>query len=151
MDNYILSVRPKWLAKILNREKTIELRKTAPKTPCVMLLYCTKAEPYLRYIDGVLCEKTDSTGKWGVDKEDINGNIVGQFTLEMVEKIDGSVGHPRIYVKACIQDEEAAEYSNGKPLFAWHISDLVIFDEPKELSDYGVKRAPQSYMKVKGV
>lgn len=34
--------------------------------------------------------------------------------------------------------------------YAWHIDDLVIFDKPKELSKYSVKRAPQKYCYVKG-
>jgi len=185
MDKYILSVRPKWLAKILNRQKTIELRKTAPKTPCVMLLYCTKERTRIydvihngdRIYDvlyngkqpifvRVPDEKTVYWKNW----IQINGKIVGQFTLERVDRLNHQYYNdpakgivdadvyciPNEYAnqlenKSCVSFKEMCEYGGHKDIFAWHISDLVIFDEPKELSDYGVKRAPQSYMKVKGV
>ena len=159
MDNYILSVRPEWLAKILNKEKTIELRKTAPQTPCVMLLYCTKNGDGLTYFPNQYAKK-----------ELINGKIVGQFTLEKMDRLNHQYYNdpangivdadvyciPNEYAnqlenKSCVSFKEMCEYGGHKDIFAWHISDLVIFDEPKELSDYGVKRAPQSYMKVKGV
>ena len=40
------------------------------------------------------------------------------------------------------QDEKIYDTSNG---YAWHIDNLVIFDKPKELNDFGVKRSPQSW------
>ena len=38
---------------------------------------------------------------------------------------------------------------NGKDVCGWHISDLVIYDQPKELCDFGIKRAPQSWCYVR--
>lgn len=40
----MLSIRPKWVEKIANGEKTIEVRKTKPKlqTPFKCYIYCTK-------------------------------------------------------------------------------------------------------------
>jgi predicted transcriptional regulator len=45
----ILSVQPQWLVKILNGEKTIEIRKSIPKCdyPIDVYLYCTNAKPFL--------------------------------------------------------------------------------------------------------
>ena len=53
------------------------------------------------------------------------------------------------------------KYGKGKPLYAWHISDLVIYDKPKELSEFEglrktkfgyepieIKRPPQSWCYV---
>ena len=39
----MLSIRPKWVEKIANGEKTIEVRKTRPKldTPFKCYIYCT--------------------------------------------------------------------------------------------------------------
>lgn len=39
----MLSIRPKWVEKIANGEKTIEVRKTKPKldTPFKCYIYCT--------------------------------------------------------------------------------------------------------------
>ena len=38
--------------------------------------------------------------------------------------------------KACLTEEEFKRYGNGKPLYGWHISDLKIYDNPKELSEF---------------
>ena len=39
----MISIKPKWVAKILNGEKTIEIRKTMPKCdlPIDVYIYCT--------------------------------------------------------------------------------------------------------------
>ena len=41
--NYLYSIRARHVADIINGKKTIELRKSAPKPPFVMWVYCTKA------------------------------------------------------------------------------------------------------------
>ena len=38
--------------------------------------------------------------------------------------------------------------ANGASSQSWHISDLQIYDEPKELSAFGISRPPQSWMYV---
>ncbi len=48
-----------------------------------------------------------------------------------------------------IRREALAEYSNGKQLYGWHISDLVIYDEPKDLGEFSIKKPPQSWCYVK--
>ena len=34
------------------------------------------------------------------------------------------------------------------PFYSWHISDLVIYDKPKQLSEFNINRAPQSWCYV---
>ena len=50
----MLSIRPKWVEKIVNGEKTIEVRKTRPKlqTPFKCYIYCTMDHPYISYPAG---------------------------------------------------------------------------------------------------
>ena len=38
--------------------------------------------------------------------------------------------------ESCLTEEELLTYSNGKTLYGWHISDLMIYDKPKELSEF---------------
>jgi len=38
------------------------------------------------------------------------------------------------------------KYSNGKEVYGWHISDLVIYDKPKELSEF--MKAEYNYGKI---
>ncbi len=44
MKAVMLSIRPEWCEKILNGEKTVEIRKTKPKieTPFKVYIYCTQ-------------------------------------------------------------------------------------------------------------
>ena len=37
---------------------------------------------------------------------------------------------------ACLTEEELHEYASGQYCFAWHISDLKIYDKPRELSEF---------------
>ena len=41
----LLSVKPEYVAKILNGEKTIEIRKHAIPVGTKVYIYCTKVEP----------------------------------------------------------------------------------------------------------
>lgn len=53
---------------------------------------------------------------------------------------------------ACLTIEELKSYLNGKDYFyGWHIKNLEIFDKPKQLSDFGLKRPPQSWQYTSGV
>ena len=49
----MLSIRPKWCEKIVNGNKTIEVRKTRPKmnTPFECYIYCTIGGAGLKYSD----------------------------------------------------------------------------------------------------
>ena len=68
--------------------------------------------------------------------------VVAKFTLKKVEKIYFGEDYWKatdepinILEKACLSARDITRYLNGEG-YAWHISDLVIFDEPKELSDF---------------
>ena len=38
--------------------------------------------------------------------------------------------------KTCLEYDEIKEYGDEKPIYFWHISDLKIYDKPKELSEF---------------
>lgn len=180
MKSILISIKPKWVAKILNGEKTIEIRKTYPKCelPITVYVYCTKNK--LHYSVGALvfnnddCFKSsvDGTYKYGdsvelmgyspdypYDKNNfLNGKVVAKFTLKSVDKFgmeNPYEGQTRKFLdEACVTIGEAREYAGGKhpyynPLYAWHISDLEIFDKPKELGEFGLERAPQSWAYIR--
>lgn len=176
MKAILISIKPKWVAKILNGEKTLEIRKTAPKCelPIDVYIYCTKNK--LHYRAGALvfnkddCFKrsVDGTYKYGdgvelmgyspdypYDKNNfLNGKIVAKFKLRFVEKIyaygagelDTELGSSleELSFESCVPEKDLLSYV-GNGAFYWAISNLEIFDEPKELADFGLKRAPQSW------
>lgn len=54
--------------------------------------------------------------------------------------------------ESCLSFDNIKKYIgvnfHEKPFYGWHISDLKIYDKPKELSEFGLKRAPQSWCYV---
>lgn len=142
MKAVLISIQPKWVEKIANGEKTIELRKTAPKeVPFKCYIYCTNAKTIG---DIILCKSEESTKLFGYNavkginkgfakKEDIDlkGKVIGEFVCDTAEWMS-----MRDCDKVCMTLKEAVDYGKGKPLYGLHISDLKIYDKPKELSEF---------------
>ena len=152
MKSVLISIRPEWCEKIVNGKVTIEVRKSAPKEfPFKAYIYCTKAKSKWRYSDYV--------GAYVNSKDEIvyaQQHIIGEFVCDYIyewEKKDrleliGICPTVRasymIFVddleKTCLTYDELDEYGKGKTLYGWHISDLKIYDKPKELSKFYVHK-----------
>ena len=66
----------------------------------------------------------------------LGGTVIGEFVCDTYVT-DKTFGHDALFnAAACMDEDDAADYANGSPLYGWHISDLVIYDEPKELGEY---------------
>lgn len=153
MKSILISIKPKWVAKILNGEKTVEIRKTEPKCdlPVTVYIYCTKGgEKLLNFPLGFFPELDLKEGKPVKQHEWIgNGKVVARFTLEYVQQINYDhnergekwywtrwLKKPELYEKSGLDFEQINNYLNKKLGYAWYIEDLEIFDEPKELSEF---------------
>ena len=131
----LISIKKKWVDKILSGEKTIEIRKTKPKNgqfPLTVYIYETKAGGGSgKVVAEFICDKIidvdcDSTAPF--DKE----------TEKYIEK------------ESCVDRKTFWKYTNGFCAYGWHISDLKVYDKPKELFElFSIKRAPQSWCYVK--
>ena len=130
----MLSIRPKWCEKIASGEKTIEVRKTKPKleTPFRGYIYCTMDHPYISVSCGELDKlnyRTNTVGR-------CNGKIFGEFTCDRIYELAPLNHAPDdVEKQACLTREEIVNYLNGTG-YGWHISDLRIYDTPKELSEF---------------
>ena len=131
----MISIRPEWCEKIGSGEKIVEVRKTRPKlpTPFKCYIYETQGKTDTPWIDedGHL----DFHGR---------GKVIGEFVCD---KLVWVISHPTVFAghallhqkainDACLTNDEAEIYSAGKDVYGWHISDLVIYDEPKPLTDF---------------
>lgn len=131
----MLSIRPKWCEKIINGEKTVEVRKTRPKleTPFKCYIYCTLqgCNEFFRVDLGGDVAKWNC-GKWA----DRKGNIIGEFTCDRIYEL-APINHAPddVEKEACLTREQIVRYLKGVG-YGWHISDLVIYDKPKELSEF---------------
>ena len=135
----LISIRPKWCEKIVNGEKTVEVRKTRPKmeTPFRCYIYCTQSGDMRRLVGE-------------------RGKVIGEFVCGRIDRLarvgfDGS-GEPAKYCicnsdmsvwpmdgiceEACLTREELEKYLGGYEGYGLHISDLKIYDTPKELSEF---------------
>lgn len=143
MKSVLISIHPEWCDRIANGEKTIEIRKSKPKLepPFKCYIYETKAinrKKIIVDLDGEL-PTTYARGR---------GKVIGEFICDRIEYLDldsAGVGFWEngefIYLKdigwnTCLTRKEFIEYSNGKKLYGWHISELKIYDKPKKLNDF---------------
>lgn len=133
----LISIRPEWVEKILAGEKTLEVRKNRPnmETPFKCYIYCTNS--------GV------AMGMWGK-----HGKVVGEFVCDKITWLT-HVGFSGVHgirlaamkngytiddsfpiSKSCLTTSQIEKYLGGKDGYAWHISNLKIYDTPKELTEF---------------
>ena len=148
----LLSIQPQWCEKIASGEKTVEVRKTAPKIgiPFMCYMYCTKGKTFLyrNPNNGELF--LDSNGGYrGGDYEDryLTGKVIGEFVCDWVLEItphcdiDGYINqyihkYPAILGDDCLSFEQMLAYLGNKKGFDWHISELKIYEKPKMLGEF---------------
>ena len=161
----LISIQPKWCEKIASGEKTIEVRKTRPKLklPFKCYIYCSKAKQ--RFV-GILKDGEENYGEiyhgkpvfikvdegsvcdmWGKRQK-----VIGEFTCDRIYKIDKDstdflfkAGGLSVYKQAaeekcglCVAmaDDELHGYLGHCQGYGWHISDLLIYNQPRELTAF---------------
>ena len=137
MKEIMISIQPQWVEKILNGEKTIEIRKTKPKCefPCKVYIYCTKGR-HKQYTPPL--SDTNYEHAFGYV---MNGKVVAEFTLNGVVKFDiKSIMtlnvQQELMQKSCLGGLSLRNYLGNGFGYAWHIDSLKIYDIPKELSEF---------------
>lgn len=123
----LISIKPKWCEPIVNGTKSVEVRKNKPKleTPFKCYIYCTKAP--------------EGWFWFGSPNFRRDGVVIGEFVCKMITPIAYTTDGLADVVDcdtACMEPLDFLKYGKGKPLYAWHISELKIYDKPRELSDF---------------
>lgn len=95
-----------------------------------------------------------------------NGKIIGEFICEKIYRYstsdafkgDNELSDIEVADLSCVPKNKISDYEysatgkenciNNIGLYLWHISDLVIYDTPKELSEFGKIKPPQSWCYV---
>ena len=120
----LISVRTEWCEKIVNGRKTIEVRKTRPKmnTPFKCYIY-----------------------------ECGNGKVIGEFLCDEIININGAGRIPSDAARpTCLEPAELHQYLGAATGFGWHISNLKIYDTPRELREfYAVPNEVEVALKAK--
>lgn len=148
MKAVLISTQPKWCEKICRKIgeqngipvylKPVEVRKSAPKeVPFKAYLYCTNGRFDITDIDDLTSDsvRVVSEGR---------GKVIGEFVCDRVEKYEADERGWYVYPRddTCLWAHEIASYGKGKPLYGWHISDLKIYDNPRELGEFRIPDKP---------
>ena len=141
MRKVLICVHPKWCELIFNGQKTIEVRKTRPliDMPFKVFVYETKAQ-FVKSIRGAC-----TTFGYG------RGKVIGSFVCDRIiccQAYYDDSGKKHLTnlfgvdtSKICLSELEIFDYIIGKDKkdgigWLWHITDLKIYDKPKELSEF---------------
>lgn len=152
MKSVLISIQPKWCELIASGKKTVEVRKTRPKleTPFKVYIYCSKGfktntsysyktwAGYGKVIGEFVCDKVERISHCGTCNSDIRLKLVDKNLY--CKELDSE------YLNKCqLSYFDVNKYSNGGDVYGWHISDLVIYDKPKELSEF---EKPRDYIHI---
>lgn len=140
MKAIMISIQPRYVADILNGNKTLEIRKTLPKCdlPIDVYIYCTKDKKYANLIN-----------RGGF----LTGMVVAKFTLNKVEELcpvikiatnkaimyrgkPNGIDNMPLLKQSCLTNEELNAYLQLGGGYAWHIDNLVVFNKPKEIGEF---------------
>ena len=129
MKSVLISIKPKYCELIASGKKTVEIRKTRPKleTPFKCYIYCTS--------------KYDKSGD-GYFQGKYCGKVIGEFVCYNITislpgyNSDGLPSYWDILDGTCLTSNELICYGKFGVVYAWHISNLVIYDKPKKISDF---------------
>lgn len=135
----LISIKPEWCEKINSGEKTIEVRKTKPKLepPFKCYIYCTsvKALPLELYVK-LHAQTGGAIDEW-------SGKVFASFVCNRIDVIVPTTEPYGIYdidddyvLQTCLENGALWDYGRGGRLYGWHISDLKIYDYPKNLKDF---------------
>lgn len=162
MKAVLLSIQPKWCEMIASGEKTVEVRKTKPtmEPPFKCYIYCTNGKPLLgRCLKDNSLKETPEIDFDNYNRDTLfkaNGKVIGEFVCDDIRehraykwREGGFEGlnykyNSDLSGESCISQDDLMKYGNRKPLYGWHISSLVIYDKPMELSKFA-KVATSAY------
>lgn len=142
MKSVLRSIKPYWLYLILTKRKTIEVAKNFPKSKDwggIVELYCSKDMQSFKRIP-------EKDRAW---MSNYVGKVACQFVCDCMTPLynvctdDWRLLHGGLHKiekqlvgLACLTEGELHEYASGRYCFAWHISNLKIYDKPKALREF---------------
>ncbi len=159
MKAVMLSIQPKWCELIASGEKTIEVRKTKPSigTPFKCYMYETQTKDYYavfhestigKVVGEFVCYdiSTYCTEFYPKEEQPIFEAVyqLNEEQSDEQEKIwEAVLSNDAEYKtqfeeETCLSLEDFRDYLGigENQFYGWRISDLVIYDEPKELSKF---------------
>mgnify|MGYP001623662933 CR=1 FL=1 len=141
MKAVLMSIHHKWCEKIFNGSKTIEVRKSRPSIDMPFKVYVYETKGKTKYWSQPMpIPYTEGRGK-----------VIGEFVCDRIiccQAYYDDSGKKHLTnlfgvdtSKICLSELEIFDYIIGKDKkdgigWLWHITDLKIYDKPKELSEF---------------
>lgn len=123
MKALLLSIKPEYVEKILQGEKKFEYRKRLAKED-VPYIYVYSTAPSMKVVASVHIE-----------------GYLSDSPTALWEKTKAAAGISRAKFR---------DYFRGcKTAYAYKLGKVEVFESPKNLSDFGVAVAPQSFVYIK--
>ena len=142
MKSVLISIRPQWCEKKVSGKKTIEVRKAATKeVPFKWYIYMTQGayKDLGLYSEGIYQNRMKVIGEFICDKVDkiipLRHTYYNHIGVPIENVIEYGIWNDDL-PQMQMTKKEINDYGKGKTLFGWHISDLKIYDKPKELSEF---------------
>ena len=122
MRTIIATIKEEHLRNIRSGRKLREMRKTCPKALPVRVLCCQSQS---------------------------GGQILAEFIMDSPMQVRPAEW-PELVNDACVTMDVAEEYANGKPVWFWDVTNMIDYCSTKgyrvrNISEFGLKRAPQSW------
>lgn len=159
MKAIMVNAPPSICEKVANGDCTILVKKSMPKidAPFKCYLYCMKAKTIG---DIILCKSEENAKLFGyntvkginkgfAENEDIKlkSKVIGEFICDRLIQyncdrdfqeyfVAGYLGAYMPLREMYLTQKDLMEYGKGETLYGWHISNLTIYDEPKELTEF---------------
>ena len=145
----LISIQPKWVEKIANGEKTIEVRKSRPKLEMPFKVYIYETQGEYKTGTGIFAYGIELKGT-----KNGKGKVIGEFVCDRIicsQAYFDERGKNHLtnvfeedIKRTCLTEYDLWDYIAGKAVkanqmydgYLWHISDLKIYDKPKELSEF---------------
>lgn len=119
----LMSIKPEYVEKIFNETKKYEYRKTKPTYNInKIIIYSTSP---IKKVVGEITIK----------------NIIIDTKENIWNKTQKHSGTTKKFYDKYFYDKEIA--------IAYEIDKIIIYENPKELIDFGIKNAPQSFIYIK--
>ena len=148
MKSVLISIQPYWVFLIIakamgwkiDKEKTIEVRKNFPKAEDwnkLVKIYCSKDRKSFNRIPK----------EYQPLMQAFLGKVVGKWVCDKIYDIKPYFDRPDLLTQYecgwkhgkefdCLSFSEMNSYLLEDNGYGWHISDLKIYDKPKELSEF---------------
>lgn len=134
--------------------------------PFKCYIYCTKAKEHFSIGGGVyatsdtlyrlptgelkLGDGFELMGDWSGQHDEsnfLNGKVIGEFVCDKVAEIKSDAVYSKVFggfdvrfnfdkYASCLTEEQIVDYLGEGKGYAWYISNLVIYDQPEELSGF---------------